>query len=153
MPTLELKIPPPLVALMLAAAMWGVSMLGPPLAIASDIRHGLVGVLVVVALAFDLTGILAFRAAHTTIHPMRPERTAALVTGGVYRITRNPMYLGLACLLLAWAVWLSALWPFAGIVCFVLYITRFQIRPEERVLLATFGEAYADYMARVRRWL
>lgn len=153
MSTLELKIPPPLVALVLGAVMWGVSTLGPQLPLEPGLRRGLAGVLVLAALAFDLSGLLAFRSAHTTIHPQRPERTTALVTGGVYRITRNPMYLGLAGLLLAWAVWLSALWPFAGIVCFVLYITRFQIRPEERILRAAFGDPYADYTARVRRWL
>ena len=63
------------------------------------------------------------------------------------------MYVGLALLLLAWAVYLAALLPFAGIVLFVLYLTRFQIQPEERVLQRLFGEQYADYAARVRRWL
>lgn len=153
MPSLELKIPPPLVALILGVVMWGVSTLGPQLPVDPGLRRGLAVVLVLAALAFDLSGLLAFRSARTTIHPLRPERTTALVTGGVYRITRNPMYLGLTGLLLAWAVWLSALWPLAGVVCFVLYITRFQIRPEERILRAAFGDAYADYTARVRRWL
>jgi protein-S-isoprenylcysteine O-methyltransferase Ste14 len=75
------------------------------------------------------------------------------VTHGLYRISRNPMYVGSVLLLLGWAVYLSALLPFAGIAVFVAYITRFQIRPEERVLAALFGEAYANYAARVRRWL
>jgi protein-S-isoprenylcysteine O-methyltransferase Ste14 len=71
----------------------------------------------------------------------------------VYRFTRNHMYLGLAVLLSAWAVWLAALLPWLAPLAFVLYITRFQIRPEERVLGQLFGPPYADYRRRVRRWL
>ena len=63
------------------------------------------------------------------------------------------MYVGIALLLTAWACYLSALWPFLGPVLFVLYIDRFQIESEERVLKALFGEEYAAYAARVRRWL
>lgn len=63
------------------------------------------------------------------------------------------MYVGMALLLLSWAVYLSAVLPFAGPLLFALYITRFQIQPEERALRAIFGEAYAAYAARVRRWL
>lgn len=107
----------------------------------------------IAGVAFDLLGLLAFRAARTTTNPFKPERASALVTGGVYRVTRNPMYVGLALLLSAWAIWLSALLPWAGPVLFVLYITRFQIRPEERVLRDIFGDAYSRYADRVRRWL
>jgi protein-S-isoprenylcysteine O-methyltransferase Ste14 len=63
------------------------------------------------------------------------------------------MYVGMALLLLAWAVYLSALLSFAGPVIFILYITRFQIQPEERALQGIFGEEFAAYAARVRRWL
>lgn len=150
---LEHRIPPPVVGALVAAAMWGVSSLGPRWQMASGPRYGTVATLVLMGLAFDLLGLLAFRASRTTLNPLKPERARALVTGGVYRVTRNPMYLGMACLLLAWAVHLSALLPFAGIVVFVLYITRFQIRPEERALRGLFGEQYASYAARVRRWL
>ena len=104
-------------------------------------------------LTFDLLGILAFRASRTTINPLKPERASALVTGGVYRVTRNPMYVGMTLLLLAWACYLAAVLPFVGPVLLVLYLTRFQIQPEERVLQGIFGAAYASYAARVRRWL
>ena len=112
-----------------------------------------VAVLVTTGLAFDVLGIMAFRASRTTVNPLKPERASALVTGGVYRITRNPMYVGMVFLLLAWAVYLSAVLPFAGIVVFIVYITRFQIQPEERVLTGIFGDEYSTYAARVRRWL
>lgn len=150
---LDHKIPPPVVGALVAAAMWGISALGPQFSIPPWPRYAVVAVLVVAGIAFDLLGLLAFRASRTTINPLKPERSSALVIRGVYRVTRNPMYVGIAFLLLAWAVYLSALAPFAGIVVFVLYITRFQIQPEERVLKGIFGEQYASYAARVRRWL
>ena len=133
--------------------MWAVAEVGPQFDLALQARYVVAGVLVVVGLGFDLLGLIAFRASRTTINPLRPERSTALVTGGVYRVTRNPMYVGMALLLLAWAVYLSSLLPFAGPVVFVLYITRFQIQPEERALQAIFGEDFARYAARVRRWL
>lgn len=153
MTSLDHKIPPPVVGALVAGGMWGLSPFASSLALPSTVRTVAVAVLLVAGLAFDLLGLLAFRAARTTVNPLAPGRAAALVTGGVYRITRNPMYLGMALLLLAWAVYLSA-WPaFAGPVAFVLYITRFQIRPEERVLQAKFGDAFTHYAERVRRWL
>jgi protein-S-isoprenylcysteine O-methyltransferase Ste14 len=150
---LELKIPPPVVGALVAGGMWALSDLGPQFALEAGARQVVVGVLVVAGIAIDVLGLLAFRASRTTISPLTPDRSSTLVTGGVYRVTRNPMYLGLALLLLAWAVHLSSLLPLAGLPLFVAYITRFQIRPEERALQERFGEQFAAYAARVRRWL
>lgn len=150
---LEHKIPPPVIGALVAAGMWAVAELGPQFDIALQARYVVAGVPLVAGLAFDVLGLIAFRASRTTINPLRPERSTALVTGGVYRITRNPMYVGMALLLLAWAVWLSSLLPLAGPLVFAAYITRFQIQPEERVLRGLFGEDFARYAARVRRWL
>lgn len=133
--------------------MWEISAFGPQFSIAPELRYAGVAILVLAGVAFDLLGLVAFRASRTTINPLKPERTSTLVTAGVYRITRNPMYVGMGLLLFAWAIFLAALPPFAGPVVFVLYITRFQIRPEERVLNEIFGEEYSTYAARVRRWL
>lgn len=153
MPALDHKIPPPVVGAIVAAGMWAVADLGPQLPIAPGPQYAAIAILAAAGVAFDLLGLLAFRASRTTINPLRPERASSLVTGGVYRVTRNPMYVGMAFLLLAWAVYLSAVLPFLGIVAFVLYITRFQIRPEERVLGSIFGKEYSAYASRVRRWL
>jgi len=109
--------------------------------------------LVIAGLGFDLLGLLAFFGSRTTINPMRPDQASALVTGGIYRLTRNPMYVGMTCLLSAWAVQLAALPAWLGPLAFVLYITRFQILPEERALAARFGAEFTDYASRVRRWL
>jgi protein-S-isoprenylcysteine O-methyltransferase Ste14 len=151
--TLDKKIPPPLIGALVAALMWGLSLWGPSWTLTPAVRYLLSGLLIVAGLGFDFSGLLAFRAARTTFNPLKPERSSALVTGGVYRITRNPMYLGLALALSGWAVWLSALLPWIGPPLFVAYITRFQIRPEERILKEIFGDAFSSYAARVRRWL
>lgn len=153
MSSLDHKIPPPAVGALVGLAMWLVAPIGPDLVLSPAVRYIGAAVLVVAGLAFDLLGLLAFRGSQTTVNPLRPERASALVTAGVYRITRNPMYVGMCFLLSAWAVYLSALLPLAGPVVFVLYITRFQIRPEERALSRLFGEQFAQYTARVRRWL
>jgi len=84
---------------------------------------------------------------------MGPRKTTSLVTTGIFSWTRNPMYLGLAAALVGWAAFLSAAWSLLGPVLFVLYIDRFQIQPEERVLTELFGAEYTNYARRVRRWL
>jgi protein-S-isoprenylcysteine O-methyltransferase Ste14 len=153
MPSLNHKIPPPLVGALVGLAMWFAASIGPAWAFSAAARNTAVAILVVAGLTFDVLGLLAFRASRTTVNPLKPQRASALVTRGVYRVTRNPMYVGMCCLLLAWAVYLSALLPFAGPAVFVLYMTRFQIQPEEQVLGQLFGEQYLQYTARVRRWL
>jgi protein-S-isoprenylcysteine O-methyltransferase Ste14 len=153
MRTLELKIPPPVVGALVALIMWWVSDLPPGLPVPAPARWLLVAAVGLAGLSFDVLGLLAFRQRGTTVNPLKPSKASALVTGGIYRLTRNPMYVGMALLLTAWAVHLGSLWPFLGPVVFVLYITRFQILPEERALRERFGHDYAAYAARVRRWL
>ncbi len=153
MPWLVHRIPPPVVGAAVAAAMWGAAPLGPPLVFAAGPWTVVVALLAVAGLALDALGLFAFVSSRTSFNPLRPDRARVLVTTGVYRFTRNPMYLATALWLLAWALHLNAWLPFAGPVAFVLFITRFQIRPEERVLAQRFGEAYAAYAAGVRRWL
>ncbi len=152
---LEHRIPPPVVGAVVAAGMWALASKVGLLPLPDfGFKGALTGLLVAVGLAFDLAGLRAFLARRTTVNPLRPERASSLVTDGVYRITRNPMYIGMVFLLLAWGLYLadaSAL--VLGPVGYVLYLNRFQIGPEERVLLGLFGDEYRAYMARVRRWL
>ena len=98
-------------------------------------------------------GVLSFRRARTTVNPFAPERTVNIVSSGIYRLSRNPMYLGMACILTGWAVWLWQVQAVLGVVLFVAWITRFQIIPEERVLTQKFGTEYRQYRQRVRRWV
>ena len=100
-----------------------------------------------------LWAVWSFRRQRTTINPHLPQQTVALVTEGVYRYTRNPMYLGMLCFLLAWALWLSTPLALLGLALYVGYLNRFQIGPEERVLEERFGTRFTSYCATVRRWL
>src|SRR5262249_20133666 len=110
-------------------------------------------VLVVVAFLSGSSGIVSFRRAKTTANPMKPHTSSSLVTSGVYSISRNPMYLGGLIMLLGWAVYLLNVLAFVLLPVYGLYINRFQIAPEERVLTSLFGDKYVAYQARVRRWL
>ena len=150
---LELKIPPPVVALLLALGAWWLARVTHTRAEPDLLRLVLAVALVLLGAAYDVSGLLAFRRARTTINPMKPGASSAVVTGGVYRITRNPMYVGLVLLLCGWSVYLGSPWAWLAPLAFVAYVTRLQIVPEERVLTRLFGADYVAYCAKVRRWL
>ena len=150
---MELLVPPPLVGLTVAAGMWAAAHIPPALQFSNPGRVLVAAVLVAIGVAVGIGGVMSFRRAKTTVNPLKPETSAALVSTGVYAFTRNPMYLGMVLVLFAWAVYLSSIWSLVGPVIFILYITRFQIVPEERVLDRLFGAPFAEYKKRVRRWL
>lgn len=152
MQTLELKVPPPIVALVVGAAMWAVAHLLPVVEFAGEWRLLIAGLCAGFGVIVSILGVWAFRQAKTTVNPVKPEKASSVVTRGIYSYTRNPMYVGLTAVLLGWAIRLSVPWVFLGPVAFVLYMTRFQIIPEERVMSSKFGRAYDDYRLRVRRW-
>ena len=153
MQALELKIPPPAFAVLIAGAMWGISLVAPLLEVPAFIRVAAAATIALAGGGFSLAGVISFRRAKTTVNPMKPETTSSLVCSGVYRLTRNPMYLGALFILVAWAVFLSSAWALLGPLAFVLYMNRFQIAPEERALSAMFDTGYSSYRSRVRRWL
>ena len=150
---LENRIPPPLVAAIFAGLMWLYAQpdwrVSPP----APWHIGIVLVVLLLGVAVCLAGVLSFRHARTTVNPLKPDTASALVSSGIYRYTRNPMYLGFAIALLAWAILLAVPLTLLGVAGFVLYIDRFQITPEERALAALFGEDFASYRNRTRRWL
>jgi protein-S-isoprenylcysteine O-methyltransferase Ste14 len=150
---LELKIPPVAVGLLIAGLMglaaWRLPGLTSPIPGRATVAAGLVAAGAVVA----VLGIVAFRRVRTTVNPMSPESASTLVIFGIYRRTRNPMYLGMLLILLALAVFLSNALAALLVPVFVLYMTRFQILPEERALEARFGAAFVAYKRQVRRWL
>ena len=140
-------------ALCVAALMWLTPAAAGPRAVPAGLRHAIALGLFGIGLGIGLSGIVAFRRARTTINPVKVRSASALVTSGIYRYTRNPMYLGLLVALVAWAVYLSRPLALLVVPVYVLYITRFQIVPEERVLGSLFGTTYSAYRERVGRWL
>lgn len=153
MQALELKIPPPVIALLVAGSMWIAHRYAPWLGLAIPRRLVFAVALVLLGIALALAGVVAFRKARTTVHPLKPENTSAVVATGIYRFTRNPMYLGMLTVLVGWAFFLANAVSFSLLPQFVLYMNRFQIGPEERVLSGHFGAEYTRYMQSVRRWL
>lgn len=153
MPSLETKIPPPIVAALLLAPMWLLSLALPQVPVAAPTRIYAAVAVALIGGAFSIAGAIAFRKAKTTVNPLSPEKASTLVTSGVYRVTRNPMYVALLLALVAWAVFLSSPVALAGPVGFIAYVNRFQIEPEERALSTLFGNMYAKYSSSVRRWL
>ncbi|MDV2858165.1 isoprenylcysteine carboxylmethyltransferase family protein [Oceanimonas sp. AH20CE76] len=148
---LLLWLPPPAVAALVAGLMWlmagwlpGLTVFWPRWLAWGPLLAG-IGLMVLAA--------RSLQQAHTTLLPFTPERASRLVTNGVFARSRNPIYLGDALWLLAWALWLQS-WPaLLGPVLFVVYMNRVQIAAEERALTLRFGKAYTDYCNRVRRWL
>lgn len=153
MQALELKIPPPALMLLFAVTMWLLSVSAPSLALALPWRIPVALILWSAGMAIALAALFEFRRAKTTVNPLTPEAAAAIVTSGIYRYSRNPMYVGLLLALIGWFVWLSHLLAFLLLPMFVLYLNRFQIEPEERALSAKFGGLFRDYRHSVRRWL
>ncbi|PKH08037.1 isoprenylcysteine carboxylmethyltransferase family protein [Moritella sp. Urea-trap-13] len=150
---LKNRVPPPLVAGLFSFAMWSISFIVPAVEMDTAVRLMLSILIIAAGIFFCLTGVISFRRAKTTVNPFKPETTTALVSSGVYAISRNPMYVGFALLLLAWTVYLSSPWVSIGIVGFVLYMNHFQIEPEERALKDIFGPEFIRYQEKVRRWL
>jgi len=104
-------------------------------------------------IAFVVIAIVQFAKLKTTVNPLEPQKSTSLSTGGVYRITRNPMYLGLAIILLGWCIHLGNPLNLLCIAGFILLLTQLQIKPEEAALRKLFGEEYEAYCSRVRRWI
>jgi protein-S-isoprenylcysteine O-methyltransferase Ste14 len=152
MPSLESKVPPPAVVLVIAVFMWLVSRTTPSLHFDVPAHNWLAIVLVSVGFLTGISGVATFRIAKTTVNPTRP-RASSLVTWGVYAISRNPMYLGGLIMLLGWAIFLLNALALLFLPVYVLYINRFQIAPEERALTSLFGATYVAYQMRARRWL
>ena len=149
----ELKVPPPVVTLLIATSMWGIA---PSLSVTETFQP----VRILPAAPFVLLGgfcgmfaLVSFIRHRTSIDPHHPAKASCLVVTGLYRHTRNPMYLGLCLLLIGWGILLGAPVTLCGPAMFVVYLTRFQIRLEERLLLERFGKDYEAYCKKVRRWL
>ena len=150
---LENRLPPLLVALMVAAMMRGAATIAPALSIPWPGREIVAWVLMIVGAVVIFAGLASFARHKTTANPFKPEAASSLVDTGIYGRTRNPMYVGVAMVLIGYAAFLSHPLALFAAFLFPAYIGRFQIAPEERALDRVFGEAYEAYKRRVPRWL
>lgn len=150
---LELKVPPVVVLVTVATLMVLVSRVAPAAAFHLPARVLTALGFAVAGVGIAIAGVVSFWRAKTTVNPLKPESVSALVTSGIYRLTRNPMYLGAMIVLIGWAVFLANFMSVLFVPLFVLYMNRFQIGPEEEALASLFGLEFAAYRVKVRRWI
>lgn len=150
---LELLIPPPVVTLITALLMWLLHVSFPSFSLHVIGQLLWVFIMGLLGLGFGLAGVASFIRAKTTLDPKQPADASKLVTSGIYRFTRNPMYLGILCMLIAWGLYLGNILSLLFSIAFVLYIHSYQIRPEERLLQEKFGADFISYKSKVRPWI
>ncbi|MBU2970844.1 isoprenylcysteine carboxylmethyltransferase family protein [Pseudoalteromonas sp. C2R02] len=147
------RVPPPIVMLIFAVLMWGISQISINIEMSYLIRMLSLLTLILFGMLFCIAGVVSFKLAKTTTNPLKPEAATSLVVSGIYKYSRNPMYLGFALFLLAWSVYLASMLSILGVVVFVCYMNQFQIMPEEAALNKVFGDEFEQYKSKVRRWL
>ncbi len=153
MRTLELKVPPVVIGLLLGVVMFATARLAPAFGFHLPANRIIAAGLAVIGVFVAVLGVASFRRAGTTVNPLQPAAASQLVVSGIYRWTRNPMYLGMLLVLLGWGVVLANAIAFLAALAFIPLMNRLQIGPEERILAATFGPAFTAYQSAVRRWL
>lgn len=150
---MKLKIPPAIVACIFGGVMWlidlylNIDWLNFKLTVWISIVFAGMGGL------FGFIGLIQFCRHSTSIDPHKPDKARSLVTNGIYRISRNPMYAGLLLILTGYGFYLGNMLTFAMPLLFVEYMNRYQIMPEEEVLADKFGDKYLRYKNEVPRWL
>lgn len=149
---MELKVPPVIVFIVFALAMYLLNLVLPVGFFDFFGRILLAKILVGIAVVVGCLGLVPFFVKKTTVDPTKPEKASVLITNGVYKFSRNPMYFSLLVVLLALGILLGNAFNTLVAAGFVGYMNRFQIIPEERMLLEKFGKPYKEYLTRTRRW-
>lgn len=150
---MRLKIPPVIIFFLSLGILFGVYQLTPEFRWDYPFRTLLSRIFLIGGALIALAAMSAFRLKGTTVDPRRPEEASSLVTSGVYQYSRNPMYLGMALVLIGGVIRIGNPFCVLGVCFFVWYLTQFQIKPEEDALKKVFGEAYENFCTDVRRWV
>jgi len=145
------KIPPPILALVMIGLIYLSSLLIVPTAF--NYQGSLSVIFLIIGFACALPSFRLFARYKTTITPLKPSDATVLVTEGMYRYSRNPMYLGLLLLTIASTIWFGTWLGIIINILFIFLINFLQIIPEEEALLTIFGEEYEEYKKNVRRWI
>lgn len=149
---MKLKIPPVLVVMIFGSLMYLFAKFSPVGYFDFSGRSYLMYGLLTIAVCIGVIAVIQFFKTKTTIDPSKPSKAVKLVTSGMYQYSRNPMYLGLFLLLLAWGLWLGNAFNILIAVGFVGYMNKFQILPEEEALSKIFDKHYRRYCTLTRRW-
>lgn len=151
---MSLKIPPLALTCLFMAFMWGLFWFFPQFSISIPKNIIISILLAIIGSLFSVLGVALFRGVGTTVNPTTPDKVSSLVITGIYRVSRNPMYVGFFFFLLAWGCFLSHLLSLLLFpVIFIVYMNYFQIPQEEKALQRLFGEEFTLYKNEVRRWL
>lgn len=148
-----MKYPPVLQILIAAVFAWVLAQYLPVFSFGGAIVDYAIWLSAIAGFGLLAVALNIFRIHKTTFDPLDPSKAQRLVVTGAYRFTRNPMYLGLALLLVAWCLFLGDLVAFATLPLFIIAMNELQIKGEEHALLHKFGDDYAAYKNRVRRWI
>ena len=148
---METKIPPPIVTLIFGLSIYfsrGVFQ-------AVEIQHSFyIGILLLLGgVTILISAVRSFKKDKTTINPLSPEQATKLVTDGIFKYSRNPMYLGMVFILSSMAVLFNLIGGIILIALFCFYITKFQIIPEERAMSNLFSQDFNKYKQATRRWI
>ena len=143
-----LFIPPPLLCLFIAIAMYFL-----PKIASYSVHFSVIVFVISLSFLIALSSVMQFFICKTSINPRDFKGTTKLVCTGIFRFSRNPMYLSLLLILLAWTLWLGNSLAWFGVIGFILVMNRFQIAREEAYLESKFGDEYRRYKQKVRRWL
>lgn len=150
---MALRVPPLFLTLFFMLLAWLLAQLLPDAVLVLPLQWQFSLLLALAGVVVCGAGVIQFRLLGTTMNPSNLSGSSVLVTTGIYRVSRNPMYLGFLLLLMAWSLYLELLMVALAPPAFVLYMNRFQISIEEQALASRYGDSYRDYMRRVRRWL
>tara|TARA_R110002051_G_scaffold150258_1_gene222871 strand:+ start:748 stop:1200 length:453 start_codon:yes stop_codon:yes gene_type:complete len=149
---MRLKLPPLFITLITCLVMYFLALFLPFGTFNFTGRNYIMYFLLVLGGILEVISLLQFFIKKTSVNPISPDNASTLVVTGLYNFTRNPMYLGMLLLLLAWGLYLGNAFNMLVAAGFVSYMNNFQIKPEEEALKKKFGGVYKNYMIKVRRW-
>ena len=146
-----IKIPPPLIVLVLIVSIYfsskKIDLINIPLQLEISIFVLSAGILIFV------NPVLQFIKSKTTVNPIQFEEVNKLVTSGIFKYSRNPMYLGMLMIVLSTSIFYLNIYSILTPLLFMLWINKFQIKREEEFLIEKFGDEYLSYKKKTRRWI